>query len=1039
VSLFRYLIVATSFVAMLAFIPAAASTPTAPPDSWPQILHDGAHSSVSADTQLSTTTASKLGVNWMSSMRAADLGGPVSAFSTVLGNQMAYVGDERGDVIAYNETNGTTVWSTSLGFNDVIRSTPMVAPDGSVWAATGLDPTIYKLDGSTGKVLCSLKAQLLIESSIMFATPPGGVPTAYTATVDGSNTIYGKLLAIRESDCKPTWAFDNWRNPAGAWDTPAFGVDSKGNGLVVIGTNNPDEEMYAVNALTGKLDWYYSAYVQGDFDIGAAPTISPPGNNGFAGGVVYFHSKYGILYAVDLTTGKGIWQYNYDKAAHLGEGGISSVALYKSMLVYGVANGIEAVDALTGQLLWHYTKAHDVVSSPAIVGPSGKEIIVFGDANGRFIVLRLADGAQLYSYQAGNYFTSSPAIVNGHVLIASSDSFLYDFAVGGGNVPLPTTAIASPRSGANVRNPGATLTVSGTATDSSGGGVTELQVSIQAGGPAGPWYDAARGTWTTGAYNNFVAVEHPVKHSSKWSFSFPVTPEGSTYQVTANTVDLSGQVDRIGAQSSFAVLPSRSEPHLTLSTALVAPGSTFTAFGRTFGPSETVDFTLQGSAVGKGTSTPSGFVPKVTIAVPSTLGFGPSTLTATGETSQKTTTAPVDITNLWTQSGDGPTHTGYELNDSVLKDSVEATHNGYLSRAWLYMTGAPVAASPAIVGGYAFVANTSGTIAAVDTVSGAPFWTYTIPSKAAIHAAPAVGNGDVVFGADDNTIYRLAKSTGAPIGTETLDGIPTSPALAGGTIYVGTTNGTVYAIDEATGTQRWSTPIGAAIHYSPAVDLAGGALIVGDDAGNVTTLNPSTGALLRQTSTGGAGVTVSPAVSSGSVLVGSSDGMLRAFKETTDALEWTYAAGAPIHALATTGIAAYVGTSAGNVSKVDQKTGKRAFLAMRGSAITGIAHSLDISVDEAASGVVTLGKDSQEDERQFDYKTGAGLSTQPAIVDGTVYVTAGDGGLYAFTSHGQAPEDAIEHAFLLQLEKSAPIPERWPALRAPRVRAPRPH
>jgi outer membrane protein assembly factor BamB len=1022
----RLTIAAISCFSIISFLPASAAQP--PPDAWPQILHDAGHTSHSNDHQFNSATAPTIGINWMTSYRSADLGGPVTAFNSTLGTTMAYMGDERGDLLAFNETNGAMVWSSTLGYLDFIRSTPMVAPDGSVWAATGLDPTLYKLDGTTGKVLCSMKVQLRVDSSIMFATPPGGVPTVYTASVDASNAILGKVLAVRESDCGLIWAFNSWRNPTGAWATPAFGVDAKGKGLVLVGSASPDDEMYAMDALTGKLVWYRTAYVQGDFDIGAAAAVSPVGNNGFKDGVLYYHSKYGIMYAVDLTTGKPIWQYQFAS----GGGGISSPALYKTTLVYGVADGVEALNAVTGKLLWHYNKAVDVVSSPAITGLPGKEIVAVGDSTGRFFVLRLADGAQLYSYQTGNYITSSPSIINGHILIASTDSFLYDFVTGGANVASPTTVVTSPTTGSKVANPDGSLIVSGTASDSTG--VAEVQYSVQQGGPTGPYFIATTGTWTNSAFTNFVAVDHPGQTQSTWSFPLPVPAAGSTYQVTANAVDVKGQADRTGAQPSFTVLPESNLPRLTLSTPIVAPGSTFTVTGKKFGPSETVDFSLQGKIVAHGKSTKSGSVPKVTIKVSATASFGPSALSATGETSKKTTTAPIDITNVWTQSGYDSTHSGYEPNDKVLEHSIEATHNGYLSRAWLFMTGAAVAAAPAVLGGSAYVANTVGTVNAVDTVSGAPFWTYTIPTNAAIHAAPAVGNGDVVFGADDSTLYRLASATGVLIGSAVLDGIPTSPALVNGTIYVGTANGTVYAIDESTGTLLWSTPVGAAIHYSPAVDAANGLVIVGDDAGNITSLASATGAQVRQTSTGGASVTVSPEASSGQIIVGSSDGNLRAFDEKTDTLDWTYTAGSAIHALASDGADAYAGDDAGNIARVDQKTGKETFLASRGSAIEGLAHVIDFTVDEETNGYITGGKDSAGDRRQYDYKTGAGLSTQPAIVDGAVFIGAGDGGLYAFTDHGQSPENIFQHKFMLQLAKNAPIPASWPAsFRAPRA------
>jgi len=997
-----------------------------PPVGWPQMLHDANHSSVSPDQKLSATTASTMGVNWMSAMRSADVGSPVAAYNSALGKTEAVIGDERGDTIAFDESNGTTLWSVSMGVDESERSSPMVAPDGSIWTATVRNTVLFKLDGADGTVLCSAKLPQRPDSSMMFATPPGGVLTVYTG-VNHTSTANGPEIAVNESNCKQEWSYDKYLTLSGVWATPAFGVDVNGKGRVFVGTADPDSTMYAVDALTGAPIWNFSALnpPDGEFDVGAAATFSAPGNNGFADGVLYFPSKYGVMYALNGTTGKKIWAYNFNQAAGVTEGGRSAASLYKNSLVYGMGDGVESVDAKTGKLLWHYIdpSKQEVLSSPAIVGPSGEEIVAFGDVSGLFTVLRLSDGKVLYKYQTGNYITASPAIINGHILIASTDGFLYDFTANGYNVAPPKTLITAPATGSKVANPGGPITISGTAADPVG--VTEIQLAIQMGGPTGPFYNGASGTWVTGAYNNFVSVDHSRQKQSTWSFALPVPPSGSTYQVTANAVDLLGSVDRVGTQSSFVVSPGAKQPHLILSTAIAAPGTGFTAYGSPFAPNEKVDFALQGVTLAKGLANANGFVPKVTIAVPSSDIFGQSALTATGETSKKVTTAAIDISNIWTQVGYGPTHSGYEPNDSVLSDTIQSTHNGYISPSWMFQTGAAVNASPAIVGGSAYVANDAGAISAVDTASCNPCWTYQISSGAAIHGSPAVGNGDVVFGADDGSIYRLANTTGALIGSEALGGVPTDVALTTGIIYVGTDSGSVFAINEASGAQVWQASVGSAIHQAPTVDVASGYVIVGDDAGNVTTLNIATGAQVRQSKTS-ASVSVAPEIVGGNVLVAGSDGNVRAFNEKSGTLVWTYTATSPVHALASNGQGVYVGDDGGQLAKLSQTTGKPIFVGSGFAGnLVGISHAGEVSVDETSKGHVNALKDSEGGRIQYDFVTKANLSTQPAIVDGTVFVGAEDGGLYTFTNHGQAPQAAIEHQLLLQIRKNTPVPANW--------------
>jgi outer membrane protein assembly factor BamB len=1011
---------------------ASANGEPPPPVGWPQILRDNAHSSVSPDVNLRASTASTLGLSWMSALRSADIGSPVSVYSTALGRNVVYVGDERGDVIAYDALTGTTLWSTSIGIGDAVRSSPLVAPDGSVWIGTANSSTIAKLDGTTGQILCSLVAPHHLNASFMYASPPGGVPTVYTAT-NHNAVSNGPELALNESDCSIVWSFDQWLTLSGAWGTPAFAVDATGNGRVFVGTADPDSTMYSVDAVTGKEVWHYSALnpPDGIFDIGAAATVSAPGNNGFADGVLYFPSKYGVMYALDLTTGKPIWQYNFNKAAHLTQPGIAAAALYKTELVYGVGDGVENVNAQTGKLIWHYVDAskQPVISSPAIAGPSGDEIVVCADATGLVTVLRLSDGTLLYKYQTTNYITASPAIISGHILIDSADGFLYDFANGGYNVAAPSTTIASPKTGSSLSNPGTKLTISGTATSNSGNGVSQVQVSVQRGGPTGPWYSSP-GIWWSGAANIFVPVDTPGKQTSTWSLTLPVLRAGSTFQVTANAVDAHHQVDTVGAQSSFSVLPNKNAPQLTLSTTTVAPSATFVASGGPFKANETVDFSLQNTTLGTALAGANGLVANTSLKIPSSASFGPSALLATGETSHKATSAAVDVTNVWTQFGYDSTRSGFEPNDTILENTLQSTNGGYLSVAWRFATGGAVEAPPAIVDGVAYVANTLGKVSAVDIVSGSALWTYTILSGAAIHGAPAVGNGDVVFGADDGDIYRLASATGSLLGAIVLDGVPASPALVGNTIYAATDNGTVYAIDEASGTQLWATPVGAAIHMAPSVDATGGVVVVGDDSGNVTTLNSATGSIVGQVSTGAA-VTVAPALARSSVFVGSSDGRLRSYAESSRKLAWTYGAGSPIGALAVSGNV-FLGTDAGVVSNLSAASGRIVFATSPfDSGIVGVSAAPDINLVATSKGDISVIKDNEGPQSKYTYSTSGALSTQPEIVDGAVYLGAQDGNLYAFTTFGQAPQGAVEHQLLLGLRKAAKIPAPWVRPRIP--------
>jgi outer membrane protein assembly factor BamB len=1003
-----------------------SGTASAAPSDWPVLLRNAAHNSDSPSQALQASTASTIGINWMSPLHSPDLGSPVAAYNSVLKKTVAYVGDDNGDVFAFDEATGAELWSTSLGYRDSLRATPAVGPDGSVWVGTSYNPRLWALNGATGAVECSVATPLTIDSSPDFGTPPGGSPMVYVASID-SETVPGPVYGIRQTNCNVLWSFSNYGEIDGSWASPAFGIDATGKARVYIGTADANATMWALDAKTGKLIWSYApGFPPGDYDFGAGATISPPGANGFADGVLYAPSTYGELFALDLTTGHLVWSYTFDPTHGLTGSGRSSAALDGTTLVLGAADGAVAVDATTGALIWHYVDPSHLesISSPAIVGPPGNKIAVFGDLAGTVHALRLTDGADLYDFQTLNYITSSPAIVNGHVLIDSADGFLYDFKTGGAQSGAPTTAIASPANGANVPNPAGALTATGSASDTVG--LQSVSVSVQSGAANGPWYDGATQKWVRGPVNNLVNVASPGQLQSAWSFSFPVPPAGSTYRLMASAVDANHFDDRVGAQSSFTVLSSKNATlQLSVSSAYVAPAGSITASASGFAPNETIVFALQGGTVAQAAANSAGSVSNVPIDVPASAAFGPSSLKATGKSSHDATSTTLEIANAWTQGGYSAKQTGYEPNDEIFWKTLEPG-NSYLSHYWTYQTGAPVDASPAVVAGTAYVANDAGTVAAVDTANGIPLWTYATPTKSAIRGAPAVSNGTVLFSTEDGSLYGVSATNGGLLGSTALDGVPTAPVVSGSTAFVGSDNGSVYAVDISSGQVLWTATVPAAVTVAPAVDTAKGLVFAGDDAGNVTILSAATGALVGSVSTGGAAVTVAPELSAGMLLVGGADGFVRAFKESSGTLEWTFAAPAAIGGLSSDGVSVYAGSADGTVSYLTQSNGQLSFAVNWGSAVVGVSSAYFIAFGETSSGLVFGRKNFNPIDRvRWEYQTGAGLTTTPTLVDGALFVGAEDGGLYAFTFYGLPPQDERMRRENARIRNAAKTPHRW--------------
>jgi outer membrane protein assembly factor BamB len=1006
-------VVAAAAAALLAIIGAGSTAARAAENGsgWPEMLGDSAHSSHSTDPAITTSEAAGFGVKWMANLYSTDLGSPAVAYNATLGKTVVYVGNQRADVFAVNAATGQELWSTNLGVNDKIEDSPMIAPDGSLWVGTSENASMYKLNGATGAIECTLKSPLPVDASPMLAIPPGGVATVYWASIDSANRN-GPVFASQEASCAEDWSFDDYLNPssAGVWATSAYGVSATGEPLVFFGTADTDSTEYAADAVTGNRVWYYSVPSPlGDYDIGDGATVSAPGKNGFADGVVYVDSKYGYEYALDSTTGTLLWQFGPFGA--LGASASrSSAALDGTHLVFGYSTvatggGVYALNAVNGGLLWNYQTPAEVLSSPAIVGPRGSEIVTFGDITGAFRMLSLASGSELYEYQTGGYITSSPAEADGKIFIAGSDGFLYAFGRAGGNGSKPASTIAAPAAGSQLPNPNGSLTITGTATDASG--VANVEVAVQENGSSGPWYDAATGTTNPGPIRNLATLTNPGSTTTSWSFTLPASAAGGTFVAYASAVNVNNIVNQ-STSSSFTILPSLGEPNVTLSATDLPPGASFTASSTAFRPHEQVTFSLYGKVVTTKTVSANGHVPAATIKVPTSATFGPTSLTLTGLTSGITTSGTIYVTNNWVQFGHDSTHAALELHDTVIDESLSIANGTVLGQSWYYVANAAVNSSPSVVNGVAYFGNDAGVISAVVVNTGASRWTYATPSGAPIHSAPAIDpSGNVIVTSTDGNLYWIG-NTGSLLTSLSLGGTLTSPSVDNGQIFVASSTGELYDVSDSTGTVTWTSPLSAASSSTPAFDATNGIVVAGDGSGAVTAFNATTGAQIWKVITGGA-VTAAPLIVNGTVYIGSADTNFYAINETTGAVDWKYALTGPIVAAASEVSATQIaiGDSSAMVYELSTSgslTYSYAF-GQNAGPVVGIANVEGGTFFEMAGGLVAMFRVLSQYGNAWSYQTASTLSTSPAIVDGTVYIGAADGGVYAFTPQGKNPLD----------------------------------
>ena len=205
---------------------------------------------------------------------------------------------------------------------------------------------------------------------------------------------------------------------------------------------------------------------------------------------------------------------------------------------------------------------------------------------------------------------------------------------------------------------------------------------------------------------------------------------------------------------------------------------------------------------------------------------------------------------------------------------------------WNNQIGYYAVSSPAIVNGVDYISVHFGGFYALNASTGETIWRINADAQG---SSPAISDG-VIYIHEDGIDQALNASTGINLWTFSEGSIgnfppdyqyppsgTSSPAIANGVMYISGILGVgaglpiTYALNASTGTLLWNSNVGG--YSSPAI--SGGTVYVGSSDG-IYSLNSSTGTTIWQYNTGNY-VFSSPAVANGMVYVGSNSGTIYAF------------------------------------------------------------------------------------------------------------------------------------------------------------------
>jgi hypothetical protein len=413
-------------------------------DDWPMFHYDQAHSGVSPDTSPGAGSVASLNLKWKTHVGGGKgiVASPAVVYNASLGYDLVYIASQgvTSTLAALRADTGAVQWSRTLP--KAVRSSPAVS--GNTVYVGAMDHVLYAFNATDGTPQCSYTTSGILEASPVVGDIDGTGDLVFIGDAGtGAATDAGFEWAINGvgntlGQCTLRWKYNNFLltndgTRTGVWSPAALAQDVSGRWLVIFGTSDPDDAMYAVDALSGTEVWRLGTVTGGDGDVGAGPTVSAPGVNGITDGAVYVDGKDEVEYAVDLTTGAklaGWTNLNLKKNAGSGAKSICTAALAGANLVLSFNQYVYDLDPLTGAVIWRSaaTGTTTYIASPAVSGASGDQVILVGNLDGTEYAYALngANGqAPLFMYQTGSTIVSSSAVSGGMVFFGALTGDLY--------------------------------------------------------------------------------------------------------------------------------------------------------------------------------------------------------------------------------------------------------------------------------------------------------------------------------------------------------------------------------------------------------------------------------------------------------------------------------------------------------------------------------------------------------------------------------------------------------------------------------------
>jgi outer membrane protein assembly factor BamB len=304
--------------------------------------------------------------------------------------------------------------------------------------------------------------------------------------------------------------------------------------------------------------------------------------------------------------------------------------------------------------------------------------------------------------------------------------------------------------------------------------------------------------------------------------------------------------------------------------------------------------------------------------------------------------------------------------------------------------------SPAISNGRVFIGSNDNDVYCFDEYTGNKIWSFSTGDD--VLSSPAVVNGRVYIGSLDYKMYCLNASTGAKIWEYLTEGwIESPPVVVDGRIYFGSWDEMLYCLNATDGTFNWCTSPspGRMILCSPIVNE--GRVYAINGYQTAFCLDYETGSIIWEYIYGGSGsyAETSPAFANNKIYFISFEGVVFCLNAINGSLIWNFntqssADSSPI----VLNEKVYIGT-VGGLFCLNADNGS---LIWSKGPMEGFASSPAVADNRLYIGTNNGVRcfDAESGTNIWDYQIGACVRSSPAIVNGKMFIGCYNHKLYCF-------------------------------------------